>query len=131
MIEVRGSIDAPAAVAWRLLIDTEAWSRWGPSVRAVKSPARLIGPGSRGKLQTSLGVWVPFSVEGWRDGEYWRWRVAGIPATGHEVIPVGPGSCEVRFSIPGWAPFYRPVCALAIRRISALARARRGTGSGD
>lgn len=124
MIEVRGPVAASASVAWELLTDTEAWPQWGPSVRAVDSPTRFIGPGTTGRVQTRFGLWLPFSVDQWRPGTCWHWRVAGIPATGHSVTDVGDGSCEVCFSIPGWAPFYRPVCTRAIRRIAALACAR-------
>jgi hypothetical protein len=46
--------------------------------------------------------------------------VAGIPATGHRVVP-DPGGCVVTFTVPWWAPFYLPVCAVALRRIERLA----------
>lgn len=129
VIEVRGPVAAPAGVAWELLIDTQAWPRWGPSVRAVDSRTRFIGPGATGRVQTAAGLWLPFRVDDWRAGECWHWRVAGIPATGHSVSAVDDDACEVVFSIPGWAPFYRPVCALAIRRLAALAHARASGGS--
>lgn len=89
MLQVTATIDAPAAVAWALLTDTHAWPHWGPSVRKVDAPARLIA--------------------------------AGIPATGHRVTPTGPQRCDLTFTIPSWAPFYVPVCRLALRRLAALA----------
>ena len=83
MIQTDLEIPAPAAVAWRLLTDTEAWPRWGPSVLAVEAPARFIGPGTRGQVQTALGLWLPFEITDWQPDCRWGWRVAGLPATGH------------------------------------------------
>ena len=58
MLATRGPIHAPALVAWRLLIDTHEWPHWGPSVTAVDCPTRLIGPGTRGRVQTAPGLWL-------------------------------------------------------------------------
>jgi hypothetical protein len=115
-------IHAPASVAWRLLVDTSEWPRWGPSVRAVEAPSRVIGPGMRGRVQTATGLWLPFEITHWEPERAWTWRVAGVPATGHRVEPLGPQRCRVSFLIPRWAPFYRPVCRSALRRIAALAK---------
>lgn len=123
MIGTRLQIPVPAAVAWRLLTDTEAWPRWGPSVIAVDAPARFIGPGMRGRVQTTLGLWLPFEITDWQAGCRWHWRVAGLPATGHTVTEVGPAKCRVTFEIPTWAPFYVPVCRAALRRLHKLALA--------
>ena len=123
MIQTGLEIPVPAAVAWRLLTDTEAWPRWGPSVRAVDAPARLIGPGMRGRVRTALGLWFPFEISDWQAGCRWGWRVAGLPATGHIVAAVGPARCRVTFTIPSWAPFYVPVCRAALRRMRHLALA--------
>ena len=46
-------IEAPAGIVWRILIDTREWPIWGPSVRAVKSPAYEAGPGPRSASGTS------------------------------------------------------------------------------
>lgn len=120
-----GHIPAPAPVVWRLLTDTRAWPRWGPSVRAVETPHRFIQPGDEGRVQTAIGLWLPFRITAhdWEPGHHWHWTVAGVGATGHRVTPTGPDTCELAFSVPAWAPFYRPVCAAAIRRIAALATA--------
>jgi len=114
-------LPASAASAWRLLTDTEAWPRWGPSVRAVDAPARFIGPGLRGRVQTTVGLWLPFEITRWEDGRAWHWRVGGVPATGHLVEPLGHGRCRVTFTVPVWAPLYLPVCRLALQRLRALA----------
>jgi uncharacterized protein YndB with AHSA1/START domain len=121
MLEVAATLDAPAAVAWRLLTDTDAWPRWGPSVRAVDAPARFITAGMRGRVQTSLGFWLPFEITDWQADRHWAWKVAGIPATGHTVTPTGPDACRVTFTVPAWAPFYVPVCRAALRKLNALA----------
>jgi hypothetical protein len=46
MHQVDRILEAPAGVAWRILIDTREWPIWGPSVRAVEAPSHLNGPGS-------------------------------------------------------------------------------------
>lgn len=120
---LRTSLDLPASAAhlWRLLTDTEAWPRWGPSVRAVESPRRFIGPGLRGRVQTAVGLWLPFEITHWQAGRAWGWRVGGVPATGHLVEPLGRDRCRVTFTVPAWAPLYLPVCRLALRRLRDLA----------
>jgi len=123
MILTSLDIPVPAAVAWRLLTDTEAWPRWGPSVRAVDAPARRIGPGMRGRVKTALGLWLPFGITDWEAGRRWSWRVAGVPATDHVVERLGPGRCRVAFAVPRWAPFYLPVCRAALRRLRDIALA--------
>jgi hypothetical protein len=122
MLEARLTVDAPAAWAWNLLTDTQAWPRWGTSVRAVRSPTRFIEYGCTGSVQTVLGLWVPFRVTEWEPDRFWGWSVAGVPATGHRVTPAGPAACDVVFSVPGWAAWYLPVCHAALRRIDRLAR---------
>jgi hypothetical protein len=92
-----------------------------PSVRAVEAPADLIGPGMRGRIQTPVGLWLPFEITRWEPEHVWAWRVAGVEATGHRVDPLGPGRCRVTFEIPRWAPFYRLVCDAALRRIDTRA----------
>ena len=59
-------VRAPAPEVWRVLIDTECWPLWGPSVRAVACPERRIALGTSGRIQTALGFWLPFQVTGRR-----------------------------------------------------------------
>ena len=121
MLRTTARIAAPAPRVWQLLVDTHAWPKWGPSVRAVDAPQRFITAGMRGRVQTAPGLWLPFEITDWEEGRAWAWRVGGIPATGHRVTPATEGSCDVAFTIPSWAPFYVPVCRLALRRLDALA----------
>jgi hypothetical protein len=121
MPSVSLQIETPPEIAWRLLTDTHEWPVWGPSVRAVRAPARHIAPGMTGHIQTPMGLWLPFRITDWEDGLSWAWRVAGLAATGHRVTPLGQAQCRVSFLIPGWAPLYRPVCETALRRIAARA----------
>lgn len=125
MLNVAATLDVPAAVAWNLLTDTHAWPQWGPSVRAVEVPQRFICAGMRGRVQTTPGLWLPFEITDWEEGRAWAWRVGGIPATGHRVTPVTESSCRLAFTIPRCAPFYIPVCRLALRRLDTLAVERR------
>jgi uncharacterized protein YndB with AHSA1/START domain len=124
-------IAAPAEVVWALLTDTGQWPDWGPSITGVEpatagTPAAAgpaaggLGPGSGGKVRTALGAWLPYTVTTFEPGRSWSWSVAGIPATGHQVVPQS-GGCLVTFTVPWWAPAYLPVCALALRRIERLA----------
>ena len=126
-------VAAPTEDVWALLTDTTKWPAWGPSITGVEpATARLtagpaagtgsggLAPGSRGTVRTVLGAALPYTVTAFEPGRYWAWSVAGIPATGHRVIPQD-GGCLVTFTVPWWAPAYLPVCALALRRIERLA----------
>ena len=120
-------VAAPAEAVWTLLTDTRRWPEWGPSITGAEpapadAPAAVLGPGSRGRVGTVLGVALPYAVTGFEAGRYWSWSVAGVPATGHRVTPQA-GGCLVTFTVPWWAPAYLPVCALALRRIEQLAAA--------
>jgi hypothetical protein len=121
MLRTQLELPTSAATAWRLLTDTETWPQWGPSVRAVDAPERLIGPGSCGRVQTVAGVWLPFEITRWLPGREWAWHVARFPATGHIVAPLAPSLCRVTFTIPSWAPCYLPVCRTALHRLYGLA----------
>lgn len=121
MLLTQLEIPVHARRAWELLTDTHAWPTWGPSVRAVDLPARWIAAGARGRVQTAIGVWLPFEITDWDEGRVWAWRVGGVPATSHRVEALGPSRCRVGFAVPVWAPFYLPVCALALRRLQTLA----------
>jgi hypothetical protein len=120
-IEVAGEMRVPADQAWSLLIDTDRWPEWGPSVRSVETPSREISAGSSGTIETALGIEVPFEIvtcEPYR----WTWRVARIPATGHRIDERGPDRCQVVFEVPLPAAWYVPVCRRALSQIETALR---------
>lgn len=114
-------IQAPQSLLWDLLTDTRQWNLWGPSVAAVQSPQRHISRGTKGKVKTRLGVWLPFEVTHYAPPTYWAWRVAGVRATGHRLTPLGPNACRLVFEVPLWAAPYVSVCGLALVRIARIA----------
>ena len=120
MLATGVEIQAPASAAWELLTDTARWPQWGPSVSRVESAAQYIGPGSTGRVQTIIGVWLPFRVTEFVAGQRWGWEVAGIPATGHRVESLGPDHCRVVFEVPLLAAPYLTVCKLAAQRIRSI-----------
>jgi hypothetical protein len=118
-IEVAREFPAPADRAWALLIDTGRWPEWGTSVRGVECADREIRAGTTGRIETVLGITVPFEIvacEPYR----WTWRVARIPATGHRVEPLGENRCRVVFEVPVLAVGYIPVCRRALGRIAHI-----------
>ena len=117
-------IDAPTAVVWQILVDLDAWPRWGPSVSAatLDDGRREIEAESTGRVRTAVGAELPFRITEFTPGRRWAWAVAGVSATTHEVKPDGEG-CRVRFEAPWWAAAYLPVCAVALGRIARLAAA--------
>ena len=121
MPTVELAIPAPPKAVWDVLVDLQAWPKWGPSVTRAEldghGPLRL---GSRGKVWTPLGVSLPFEIHEFTEGRSWAWRVAGLPATRHEVIPTSTG-CILSFGVPLWAPPYLGVMAVALPRIARLA----------
>lgn len=124
-VPVRREMPVDADVAWDLLIDTERWTEWGPSIDRVDVGARLLAEHSTGRVRTALGIWAPFRITRFEPGRSWAWAVAGVPATTHLVEPTAHG-CRVTFGVPATALPYVPVCALALRRIEHLARATAG-----
>lgn len=121
MFWTRRRFDAPAAEAWALLTDLDRWPIWGPTVAgaSLDEPEAFVA-GATGRVRTSLGPTLPFTITAVTDDgttRSWSWRVAGIPATGHEVVEVDPDRCEVGFGVPRLAAPYLVVCNLALDRI--------------
>lgn len=121
MRSVERVIGAPPEAVWRVLVDLDEWPRWGPSVRraALDDGCTELTAGAQGTVWTAVGVPLRFRVTEFEPGRRWAWTVAGVPATGHEVVAVR-GGTRVRFDVPWWAPAYLPVCAAALRRIEDL-----------
>ena len=114
------AIKAPSSAAWELLIDTQRWPEWGPSVARVDCADRYIALGSVGSVQTAFGPWLPFEITQFTAGQYWHWQVAGLPATGHRVLSLGPSLCRVVFEVPVLAAPYLFVCKIAVQRIKNI-----------
>lgn len=114
-------IAAPPSAVWNLLVDLDAWPKWGPTIRRARldEPLSELGLHATGTVQTSLAVAVPFVVTEFEPGRHWAWSVAGVPATRHGVEALGDGA-RVSISVPWWAAPYLTVCAIAVRRIDAM-----------
>lgn len=117
-------VESPADAAWEVLVDLDRWPEWGPTVTEARTDtgARRLTEGASGAVRTAVGVWVPFEVTTWQEGEAWGWRVAGIPATEHRVESMGPSRARVGMGVPRWAPAYIVVVAIALRRVARAAR---------
>lgn len=115
-------IAAPSETVWNLLVDLEAWPKWGATVTAARlDEGDVLTLGVTGLVWTPVGIPLPFTIDEFVPGRSWGWRVAGVPATRHGVDPEGDG-CRVWMTGPLWAPAYVPVLALALARIDEMAR---------
>lgn len=126
-ITVRRRVEAPADVVWEVLTDTERWPDWGPPVTDVDYPDGEIVPDTTGDVE-ALGVLdVPFRIED-VDDEVWTWTAWGRtpPADGHRVEPIGDDACRVTLELPLWAPWYVPLCVVALRNVAGLVEDRDG-----
>jgi uncharacterized protein YndB with AHSA1/START domain len=120
-METSTIIDAPSNLVWEVLIDTHCWSRWGPSVNAVRCRDRFIQSGSKGYVQTAVGIWIPFEITDFVPGKRWSWRVMNIRATGHRVEYLAIKQCRLIFEVPWLAAPYLLICKIAARRIKLIA----------
>lgn len=114
-------IAAPASAVWDLLVDPDRWPAWGPSVRAVELDAPSLAKGTRGRVQTAIGVWVPFEITAYDESRAWSWEVVGVPATDHRVDVIDERRCRAGFGVPWIATPYLAVCAIALGRLDRLA----------
>ena len=121
MLAVDKLIAASSSAAWDVLVDLDAWPKWGPTVSGARldSPHTELALKATGTVQTALGFGVPFVVTEFEPGRHWAWKVAGVPATHHRVEPVG-GSARVTIAVPWWAAAYLAVCSIALHRIDAM-----------
>jgi len=122
MWTVSRPVQAPSETVWKVLVDLDAWPKWGPSVVRAELDGGVLTLGTRGRVWTPVGVTLPFEITEFVPGVSWAWQVAGVPGTRHGVDPDGTG-CRVWMSAPGWVPAYLPVLAVALRRIDAMATA--------
>ena len=116
-------IAAPVGKVWSLLTEVRHWPEWGPSVRAVDIEGEAIAAGVTGRVQTVVGLWLPFEITTFEPESYWDWSVAGIHATGHRVTALAASRTRVEFTVPR---FFRPyvwVLDRGLRRLDQLATA--------
>lgn len=121
---VTRDIEAPGRIVWDLLIDPEAWPNWGPIVCGADLRSERLHVGARGSVRTVLGVRVPFEITTCRDQEQWAWRVAGIRATDHSLVELGPGRCRAGIGVAWPAAPYLVLCRVALARLERLALSR-------
>ena len=103
-----------------LLVDLDAWPRWGPTIaRATVSDSGGSALGSSGTVWTVVGVALPFTVTEFEPGRRWAWTGRWCP--GH--TPRGsPGTerlnGEFRCAVMGAGVSCG--CAVALRRIDGM-----------
>jgi hypothetical protein len=119
-ISVGKSYPVSPLIVWEIITDTSQWPRWGPTVKNVQLSERFIRIGSRGKVLTSLGVWLPFVIDEYEYASFWSWKVASIKATGHRVQASENGGSNLWFEIPMLAAPYTVICQMALGRIENL-----------
>ena len=112
--------DVAPLTIWNIITDTSQWPIWGPTVRDVQCPDRFICKGSRGKVLTALGIWLPFLITEYEYASNWRWEVASVNATGHRIQTCDAGGCHLWFDMPLLAAPYTVVCQIALVRIEKL-----------
>lgn len=119
-VAVGGDVGAPAAVAWDLIARFDRWPEWGTTIRAVEADADVVAPGVTGRVQTIVGIWLPFEITDVAEGRSWTWTVAGRQATGHHVVPLGPARSRIDFTVAWPFALYAFPMWLAVRRIQRL-----------
>ncbi len=103
-----------------MITDTAKWPQWGPTVKKVEFPERFIYKGASGRVLTAFYAWLPFEIVEFEPVRFWNWKVAGINATGHRILAIDEGACELWFEVPVIAAPYGLVCQLALTRIEKL-----------
>jgi len=117
-------VRAPQKEVWALLTDTESWPVWSPAITAVECAEGIIGRRTRGRIRTTVGLWVPFEITELAPppAARWSWKVGPVPAITHRVVadPTHRSWSTVTFDLPAWAAAYAPMCVAALARIASL-----------
>ena len=107
-------------VLWNVITDTDQWPLWGPTVKSVDLAERFIRQGSKGRVLTAVGIWLPFVIVEYDHAQFWSWKVASVKATGHRILSTNTEDCSLWFEIPMMAAPYGLVCRMALDRIGNL-----------
>ena len=105
---------------WEVITNTETWPEWGPTVVDVDSRDQFIRMGSRGRVKTVAGLWLPFHVNQFQKFISWGWKIGPVQTTGHRVIPHKDCGSYVWFDTPMLAAPYAIACKIALTRIKRL-----------
>ncbi|MEM9174612.1 MAG: SRPBCC family protein [Myxococcota bacterium] len=127
MSDASASIEIAASVSevWPFLAEFRHWPEWGPSVRAVEAGRKAVAPGLRGRVQTSIGLWLPFEIGRCEPERFWDWKVAGVRATGHRLVAIDSARTRVDFTVPRAFFPYIWVLDRGLRRLASLAESSR------
>jgi hypothetical protein len=117
-------VEAPSEDVWALMAGFSSWPQWGPSIRAVDCDADRVAPGVTGRIQTIVGVWLPFEITEVTPERMWDWKVAGVRATRHSLSASASSRCRVEFTVPWPAAPYTLVLRVALRRLRRMAEER-------
>jgi len=127
-MQVRKRINASTERVWDILINTQLWPEWGPSVQAVDCSQSVISAGVSGRIKTAIGIWVAFTITEFEPVRFWGWNVAGFPATGHRLEKIDDANCDLVFELPLVAFPYALICHQAARRIARIAEEKTDEG---
>ena len=116
-------VAAPMPAVWELLSVFAHWPRWGSSIRDVECDSTRVETGARGRVQTVIGVWLPFTITEVEPQRSWHWKVGGVPATGHYLVSLDPQRSRVEFTVPWLAAPYLAVVHHSLRRLRDVAEA--------
>jgi hypothetical protein len=121
------TVPVPARTVWAVFTTVSLWAEWGPPVTGVDYPDPTISEGTGGRVQAFGLFWIPFRIEAVADMA-WTWSVWGQtpPADGHRVESLGPTTSRAVLELPLWAPWYLPLCLVALRTVARVARREQG-----
>ena len=105
---------------WEIITDTKKWPEWGPTVVHVESSDQFIRLGSRGRVKTAAGIWLPFHINQFQEDIFWGWKIGPVQATGHRVMPHKEKGSILWFDTPIFAAPYAMVCKYALDRIERM-----------
>lgn len=114
-IEVSHVLEAPAADAWELLVDTTEWPSWSPLISGVESSDRRIRTGTTGRVRLS-GVWTSFHITTCADRR-WTWTLSRLPGATHRVDDLERNRCRIAFELPVYAAGSVPVTLRALENL--------------